>query len=113
MICVAALRSTPTMINMKLGIFYSALAATVMAADTVNWPQYRGAKFPEFKDACFFADYAFGRIIALRETDGKWEHEIIAVEMGIAAIGTDPRDGEILFANLGKGSVMRLTKSTP
>lgn len=71
---------------------------------------YRGRRFPEFNGAYLFADYAFGRIIALREVSARWEHEIIAVEAGIAGIGTDPRDGELLFANLGRGSVMRLRR---
>lgn len=71
---------------------------------------YHGTKFPEFSKAYLCADYAFGRIIALRDKNAKWEHEIIAVEMGIAGIGVDPRNGELLFANLGKGSVMRLRK---
>lgn len=71
---------------------------------------YRGVKFPEFSGAYFCADYAFGRIIVLREQEGAWRHEIIAVENTIAGIGVDPRNGELLFANLGKGSVMRLRK---
>jgi len=71
---------------------------------------YRGRRFPELSGAYLFADYAFGRIIALREKDARWEHEIIAVEAGIGGIGADPRDGELLFANLGKGSVMRLRR---
>ncbi len=69
---------------------------------------YHGSEFPEFKGAYVCADYAFGRIIVLREKDAKWEHEIVAVEGGIAGLGTDPRNGELLFANLGKGVVMRL-----
>lgn len=71
---------------------------------------YHGKRFPEFGGAYFCADYAFGRIMVLREKNGKWEHEIIAVEGGIAGIGADPRDGELLFANLGKGRVMRLRR---
>jgi glucose/arabinose dehydrogenase len=71
---------------------------------------YHGTKFPEFSGAYFCADYAFGRIIVLREQEGAWRHEIIAVENTIAGIGVDPRKGELLFANLGKGSVMRLRK---
>ena len=71
---------------------------------------YRGGKFPEFGGAYLCADYAFGRIIVLHEKDGRWEHEIIAFEPAIAGIGEDPRDGELLFVSIAKGSVMRLRK---
>lgn len=71
---------------------------------------YRGSRFPELSGAYIFADYAFGRIIALREKGPRWEHEIIAVEAGVAGINIDPRYGELLFANIGKGSVMRLRR---
>lgn len=69
---------------------------------------YHGTKFPEFSGAYLCADYAFGRVMAARELNGKWEHEIIAFE---PAIGVDPRDGELLFCNMAKGSVMRLVKN--
>lgn len=71
---------------------------------------YRGTKFPEFKDAYILADYAFGRIIALREKGAKWEHEIIAFEPAITGIGVDPRDGELLFCNMAKGKILRLIR---
>lgn len=71
---------------------------------------YRGEKFSEFRGAYICADYAFGRIIVLREKDGRWEHEIIAFEPAVTGIGVDPRDGELLFTNMAKGSVMRLRK---
>lgn len=69
---------------------------------------YRGPKFPEFSGAYFCADYVFGRVIVLREKNGKWEHEIIAFEPAITGIGVDPRDGELLFCNMAKGRIMRL-----
>jgi len=69
---------------------------------------YRGTKFPEFKDAYLCADYAFGRVIALREKNRRWEDEIIAFEPAITGIGVDPRDGELLFCNMAKGKIMRL-----
>lgn len=71
---------------------------------------YHGSRFPELSGAYLFADYAFGRIIALREKDSKWEAEILAVEAAIAGLGVDPRDGEVLFANLAKGTIMRLKR---
>ncbi len=71
---------------------------------------YRGAKHSEFKDAYICADYAFGRVIAAREKSERWEQEIIAFEPAITGIGVDPRDGELLFCNMAKGSVMRLRR---
>ncbi len=71
---------------------------------------YHGTKFPEFKDAYLCADYAFGRVISAREKNGRWEQEIIAFEPAITGIGVDPRDGELLFCNMAKGSVMRLRR---
>lgn len=69
---------------------------------------YHGEKFPEFKDAYICADYAFGRVIVLREKNGRWEDEIIAFEPAITGISADPRDGELLFCNMAKGKIMRL-----
>ena len=71
---------------------------------------YHGTKFPEFRGAYCCADYAFGRVLVLREKSGKWEYEIIAFEPAITGIGVDPRDGELLFCNMAKGSVMRLAR---
>ena len=71
---------------------------------------YHGTKFPEFRGAYICADYAFGRVIALREKKGRWEDEIIAFEPAITGIGVDPRDGELLFCNMAKGKIMRLVK---
>ncbi|MCB1276306.1 PQQ-dependent sugar dehydrogenase [Prosthecobacter sp.] len=72
-----------------------------------------GTKFPELEDAYICADYAFGRVIAAREKEGRWETQIIAFEPAITGIGVDPRDGELLFCNMAKGRVMRLVKTEP
>jgi len=74
---------------------------------------YRGTGFSEFKDAYICADYAFGRVIALREKEGRWKDEIIAFEPSITGMGVDPRDGELLFCNMAKGRIMRLVRMTP
>jgi glucose/arabinose dehydrogenase len=71
---------------------------------------YHGSKFPELNAAYLFADFSFGRIFALREKNAKWEPEILAVEPSIAGLGLDPREGEVLFANLGRGTIMRLRR---
>jgi glucose/arabinose dehydrogenase len=69
-----------------------------------------GARFPELQKAYVFADYAFGRIIAIREAAPQWQPEILAMDVGIVAIGVDPRDGEVLFANMALGEIRRLKK---
>lgn len=72
---------------------------------------YHGTKFSEFKDAYICADYAFGRVIVLREKNGRWEDEIIAFEPGITGISAGSRDGELLFCNMAKGRIMRLVRN--
>lgn len=49
---------------------------------------YHGRHFPELKGACFCADYAF--------------------EPAITCLSSDPRDGEMLFCNMAKGTVRQL-----
>ncbi|WP_395741481.1 PQQ-dependent sugar dehydrogenase [Prosthecobacter sp.] len=70
---------------------------------------YRGARFPQHQEKYVFADYVTGRVIALKD-EGKavWADETLAQEPGIAGIGLDPRDGEILFAGLASGQVKSL-----
>lgn len=72
-----------------------------------------GGSLPQFKGAYIFADYATGRVIALTD-EGKpvWKDQTLAQEPGIAGIGTDPRDGEVLFANLAFGQIKRLKPKT-
>lgn len=74
---------------------------------------YHGDRLPRAKDCYVFADYVTGRVIALKD-EGKpvWKDDTLAQEPGIAGIGTDPRDGEVLFANIAKGQVQRLRPKT-
>jgi glucose/arabinose dehydrogenase len=74
---------------------------------------YRGKRFPQHEGKYIFADYATGRVIALKD-EGKatWRDETLAQEPGIAGIGFDPRDGEVLFANLALGEIRRLRLKT-
>ncbi|HYF34151.1 MAG TPA: PQQ-dependent sugar dehydrogenase [Prosthecobacter sp.] len=71
---------------------------------------YHGAKLKDLTESYIFADYAFGRIIALREASPQWQPTILAVEAGVVSLGTDPRDGEVLFANMALGQIKRLKK---
>jgi enterochelin esterase-like enzyme/glucose/arabinose dehydrogenase len=70
---------------------------------------YRGDRFPQHREKYIFADYAWGRVIALKDVgQTTWADETLAQEPGIAGIGIDPRDGEVLFANLAFGKITRL-----
>lgn len=77
---------------------------------------YHGNRYPRLKGTYVFADYASGRVISLRDEEDKavWTDETLAQEPGIAGIGYDPRDGEVLFANMAFGTIKRLQlKSNP
>lgn len=70
---------------------------------------YRGERFPGQRGRYVFADYVTGRVIALSDGGGSlWDGETLAQEPGIAGIGLDPRDGEVLFASMAFGQVKRL-----
>jgi glucose/arabinose dehydrogenase len=70
----------------------------------------RGGRLAELRGKYVCADYGTGRVLALQEEEGKaqWTDETLAQEAGIAGIGVDPRDGEVLFANLALGKLKRL-----
>ena len=70
---------------------------------------YHGNRFPQHRDKYIFADFGTGRVMALHD-EGKaiWADETLAQEPGIASIGLDPRNGEILFANYGLGKIKSL-----
>ncbi|MDB6118702.1 MAG: hypothetical protein JWO08_2483 [Verrucomicrobiaceae bacterium] len=70
---------------------------------------YHGSRHPHLQGTYIFADYVTGRVIALTD-EGRpvWADKTLAQEPGIAGIGIDPRDGEVLFANLANGKIKRL-----
>lgn len=72
---------------------------------------YRGSRLPKFRENYIFADYVTGRVIGIRDSGSAlamWKDVTIAQEPGIAGIGIDPRDGEVLFANIALGQIKRL-----
>lgn len=69
------------------------------------------AGLPELEGAYIFADFATGIVVALREASPLWKDEMLMREPGISAIGIDPQDGDLLFANLAQGKIKRLTRA--
>jgi hypothetical protein len=51
---------------------------------------------------------------ALFEQNGKWEAKTLTLPRvpGIAGIGKDPRNGDVLMANLAQGTLLRLKGTT-
>jgi uncharacterized repeat protein (TIGR03806 family) len=70
---------------------------------------YRGTRFPELAGAYVFADYVSGNVWSLRRIPNAAPRvERLLGEVGIAAFGRDPRDGDILIADLDGGRILRL-----
>ena len=70
---------------------------------------YRGRRFPNLAGAYVFADYVSGNVWSLRRTEaGSPRVERLLGEVGISAFGPDPRDGDVLIADLDGGRVLRL-----
>jgi len=67
----------------------------------------RDTKVEVLKDAYVFGDFGSGRIVTLREKDGKWESRVVGKDFTIAGLGVDPSTGDVLIASLG-GDVKRL-----
>ena len=72
---------------------------------------YRGSALPELSGAYILADFATGRILAIRERGGRWsEGQLLAKDGSVAGFGTNPATGELLFCSMGGGTVRRLVK---
>ncbi|MGE4181015.1 MAG: PQQ-dependent sugar dehydrogenase, partial [Limisphaerales bacterium] len=75
---------------------------------------YRGTQFPALTGAYVFADYVSGNVWALRrQAVGAPRVERLLGEVGISAFGRDPRDGDILIADLDGGRILRLVPGSP
>lgn len=72
---------------------------------------YRGTRFPALTGAYVFADYVSGNVWSLRrpaDGSGSVQVERLIGEVGLSAFGPDPRNGDILAADLDGGRVLRL-----
>ena len=75
---------------------------------------YRGTRLAALAGAYVFADYVSGNVWTLRRTGAAAPTIVrIAGEGGISAFGKDPSNGDVLIANLNRGSIRRLVKGTP
>lgn len=74
---------------------------------------YRGTRYPELDGAYIFADYAdSGNVWALRRGPGGPTVELLAQQAGIVDFAVDPRNGDILVANINAGRIRRLVRTT-
>ena len=91
---------------------HTTTTATVYGQSVTGGMVYRGNRLPELKGAYLFADYVSGFIVALREqADGTWTATRLATDNGIVDFGTDPRNGDLIFCDLGAGTVKRLARA--
>ena len=74
---------------------------------------YRGDRFPDLHGRYVFADYVSGNVWSLlyNGTNASEFHRLTS-EDGIAGFGTDPRNGDILLADLDDGAIKRLERVT-
>ncbi len=73
---------------------------------------YRGSRIPALAAKYIFADYVSGNIWSLDDATAPVTVERIAGEGGIAGIGRDPSNGDVLFADLDSGLIRRLVAQT-
>lgn len=74
---------------------------------------YRGSRFASISNFYIFGDYSSGNIWALRyQGTNTIPYRHLATDIGVAAFGIDPRNGDILLANVNQGRVKRLIYST-
>ena len=77
---------------------------------------YRGTRFAQLFGSYVFGDYAQSRIFAMTFPEGGGDPQVtqITTASGPVGFGADPRNGDILIANINNGTVTRLLyNSTP
>jgi glucose/arabinose dehydrogenase/mono/diheme cytochrome c family protein len=75
---------------------------------------YRGDKITELHGAYIFGDYGgSGRVWATRyDGTNATPRQLLLSDIGIAAFGTDPSNGDLLYADVLAGTIMRLIRNT-
>ncbi|HEY4283793.1 MAG TPA: PQQ-dependent sugar dehydrogenase, partial [Chthoniobacterales bacterium] len=72
---------------------------------------YRGSKFNELFEQYIFCDYVSGRIWGLKQNGSTWSSSLLATDNSIVSTGVDPRNGDVLFADIVEGMIKRLVRS--
>lgn len=74
---------------------------------------YRGSNIPDLFGKYIFTDYTSGNIWSLMRNGDPGNPDIVRIagQGGIAGIGPDPSNGDILFANVSNGQIHRLVSS--
>ena len=74
---------------------------------------YRGSNLPELVGKYVFGDYSSGHIWAM-EHDGTQAVNVtwLTREGGVVGFGADPRDGELLVADINNANVRKLVKTS-
>jgi glucose/arabinose dehydrogenase len=66
---------------------------------------YRDFRLPQLAGAYIYGDYGSGEIWALRDNGTSvTTNQFLFADAGVSAFGTDPRNGDILYANLKSGN---------
>ena len=71
---------------------------------------YRGSNLVELSGAYIYGDYASGNVWALQGA-GPYTATKLALDGGLASFGVDPRNGDVLIANVTGNSVKRLVRA--
>lgn len=74
---------------------------------------YRGDKITELHGAYIFGDYGgSGRVWATRYNGtNATPRQLLLTDIGISAFGTDPSNGDVLYADVLAGTIMRLVRT--
>ena len=72
---------------------------------------YRGNNLIELGGAYIFADYVSGNLWALQGA-GPYSAVKLGVDTGISSFGVDPRNGDVLIANITGNAVKRLVRAS-
>ena len=75
---------------------------------------YHGTRMPQLGGAYIYGDYGSGEIWALRYDGANvTANQLLFADPGVSSFGTDPRNGDILYANLQSGDNSILQRIIP